>query len=254
MLEPLPRDEDNFAMIPALAKARVEWWNDRTAGSIQPDGARATLAALGAPDLKGDRTFGSNGPPDLSRWKEKLQLRGNDAECLATYDRDHAKILGQLRAGLIRQYTVSPMFQRRATEPKFYVYPWGCRMCLEPLAEGLAFRAELALAANRPDVVQESLLVMIRLAEMIRGELIEMGPQYQTVLLVRLRPTLARALESGQLNKSQIASIKSQLAVIDPIRLSLRGTDLGNFDAFALFDAAKEFGGSFIHPMQRLPL
>jgi hypothetical protein len=251
--EPLPRDEDNFAMIPVLVQAREEWWNDKTGLGILPPGeVRTRLAALGAPSLRKNRRFDGDGIPDLAPWKRELGLAGTNEECLAAYDLKFSDVIDPLRNGLNRPHAVSPLMNRRAAEPKFYPLSWHCGYCLKPLVEGLAFRAELAMQANRADIAHESLLIAIRLAELIRSEVIAIGQAYQIQLWVLLKPTLSRLLKSGTLDRIQLQAIKNQLGKFDPMRSSLREIDLGTLESFAVFEIVKKNGSDMARILPNL--
>lgn len=251
--EPLPPDEENFAMIPILAQAREEWWNDKSGLGLLPTGqVRTRLAALGAPSLRKNRRFDGVGIPDLGPWKKELGLSGTNEECLAAYDLKFLDVIDPLRNGLSRPYAVSPLMNRRAAEPKFYPLSWHCGNCLDPLVEGLAFRAELAMQANRADLAHESLMIAIRLAELIRSEVVAIGLGYQIRLWVLLRPTLSRLLKSGTLGRMKLQAIKNRLGRFDSVRCSLRELDLGTLESFAMFEIMKKDGGGMIQILPNL--
>ena len=246
MLEPLPPDNDNFAMIPILAQARDEYWHGPSNGkSPTPDQARSKLAALGAPSLKGNRGFGKAGKPDLSRWKEALQLSGSDAECLAAYDQQFGDILAQLREGLSRLHTASPLLHRVAAATEIEPACFGFPPCLIELASGIRFRAELGLAAARPEIAQESLLIYLRLAELIHSDAYLMGQAFQNTFIYQIKPTFARTLASGQWNQAQLAALHDALARLDALRGNRRDLDLDNVYLFAWFERRKT------HPDER---
>ena len=247
MLEPLPPDVENFAMIPVLVEARDRYWFANSAGDVgKSDPAAAKLMALGAPSLAGDRGFGDGKNPDLSHWKEALQLAGNDAECLSAYDLQHGDVLTQLRAGLSRAKAVSPLLRRMAAEDEIAGYRFGFPGCLLDLARGLRFRAELALAAQQAEIGLESLLIYLRLAEMIPSDAgLIMGQAYQNTLIYAIHPTLARALASGNWSRDQIESLKSALANLNALRGNLRDLDCYNVWTLGRYQRIKD------HPAER---
>jgi hypothetical protein len=240
MLKPLPRDEDNFAMIPILAQAREEWWNDSSnRRGNSPGGAKEKLDKMTF--KSGKKAFAREGKPDLSIWKKNLELTGSDAECLEAYDRKFGRILAELRTGMSRPETVSPMMHRLAAKSHT---DWlglnsGYTMGLATVAESLGFRAELALAAGRPELAHESLMIAIRHSELIASEGFLVSNLLRDRVIRNLQPTLARALQLAGWDKAQISSIKYQYAslrVLDGVRQAL---DFENFIAFARFENAK---------------
>ena len=147
MLKPLPRDDDNFAMIPILAQAREEWWNDKSGEfDKSPDQARVRLDSMTFKYAK--KAFAREGHADLSIWKKNLKLSGTDAECLDAYDRRFGDIIAELRSGMSRPQTVSPLFAHLAasSDTERAGMTSGV-ISLADVAESLGFRAELALAA-----------------------------------------------------------------------------------------------------------
>ncbi len=240
-LRPLPRDEDNFAMIPILAQAREEWWNDKSRGFRKsPDQARVRLEEMTF--RSGKKAFARDGHPDFSIWKKNLKLTGNDAECLDAYDHRFGEILAELRSGLTRPQTASPLFTRLAASSATDLAGMtsGYVMGLADVAESLGFRAELALAAGRPEVAHESLSMAIRLSELIGSEGTLIGQLLQGRVIRRLQPTLARALQSGGWDKAKIFSIKNELAAVNAPDGFRRALDVENFASFGIFEEMKK--------------
>lgn len=92
------------------------------------------------------------------------------------------EIIAQLRAGLSRLHTASPLLHRVAAATEIEPACFGFPPCLLELASGLRFRAELALAAGRPEIALESLLIHLRLAALIRSDAYLMGQAFQNTL------------------------------------------------------------------------
>ncbi len=240
ILKPLPRDEDNFAMVPILAQAREEWWNDKSHGADKsPDQARVKLAEMKLTGNK--RAFVREGKRDLRIWKDFLGLGGSDAECLEAYDRKFGDILAELRAGMSRPQTVSPMLHRLAakSDTDWLGLTSGYVMSLAEVAESLVFRAELALAAGRPELVHESLSMAIRLSELIGSEGSLAGPLIQGRVIRNLQPTLARALQTAGWDKLRISALRNELAGLNTLDGFRRALDVENFASFAMFEELK---------------
>jgi hypothetical protein len=89
-------------------------------------------------------------------------------------------------------------------------------------------------------------MIAIRLAELIRSEVIAMGLGNQIQLWVLLKPTLSRLFKSGTLDRMQIQTIKNQLEKFDPMRCSLREIDLGTLESLAVFEIVKKNGSGMI--------
>lgn len=240
MLKPLPRDEDNFAMVPILAQAREEWWNDKSHGADKsPDQARVKLAEMKLTGNK--RAFVREGKRDLRIWKDLLGLGGSEAESLEAYDRKFGDILAELRAGMNRPQTVSPMLHRLAakSDTDWLGLTSGYVMSLAEVAESLVFRAELALAAGRPEVAHESLLMAIRLSKLVGAEGSLAGALIQGRVIRHLQPTLARALQTAGWDKLQISSLRNELAELNALDGFRRALDVENFATFAMFEEWK---------------
>lgn len=236
IVPPLPPDEENFAMIPILAQAREEWTNgpDPFGQQPPPGGASRKLAAM--LPAKIPVTIRLDEPKGMKLWKDKLGLTGTDAECLEKYELQHQEVLGQLRAGLSRPYTLSPQFHRFAGKSELYGncfhFP---KMLVFGFSKAIRFRAELAMAADRPELACESYLILLRLAEMLRSESLQ-GQSYQWTVFAQTMPALARALQSGKWSHEHIHALRSMLAgvkVLDETRESL---DLENIHWFAIVD------------------
>lgn len=240
LLRPLPRDEDNFAMVPILAEAREEWWSGSRDGKLlQGDHARKRLGELvvQAANLK----FANEGKPDLGAWKQNLELSGSDSECLDAYDLKFAGVLSELRAGIARPETVSPMLHQLAASPGKEVLSLnsGFIMSLSNVAASLGFRTELALAANRPEVAHESLIIAMRLGELVGSEGTLISQLLEGKVIRTLQPTLARALRTGGWDKNRIASIRRELAAQRPLDAYRRALDLENVTTFAMFEEVR---------------
>lgn len=237
MLKPLPRDEDNFAMIPILAKAREEWWNDPSnRNHNSPNQARVKLAEMAF--KSGKKSFPREGQPDLSIWKKNLGLTGSDADCLNIYDQKFGEVLVDLRTGMSRPETASPFFTHLAasSDADLAGMTSGNVIGLTYLAESLGFRAELALAAGRPEVAQESLSMAIRLLQIIGSEGLLICQHLQGRGIRSLQPTLARVLQTSGWDKARILLIRNELAAITVLDGFRRALDVENFAAFRIFE------------------
>ena len=240
MLKPMPRDEDNFAMIPILARARDEWWFDKSHGqAAPPDQARAKLQKMACKTNK--RYLAREGNPDPNIWKQNFGLTGSDAECLDGYDRKFGEILAELRSGMSRPETASISFHRLAASSNTELVGLTAAYSfdLTEVAESLGFRAELALAAGRPDVAHESLSMAIRLSELIGSEGTLVGQLIQGRVNRHLQPTLARALQTGGWDKAGILSIRNEFARLEVLDGFRRALDVENFITFAMFGEMK---------------
>lgn len=243
MLKLLPRDEDNFAMIPILTQAGDEWWNDPSnRNGSSPDQARVKLRKMCF--KTGKKEFAREGKPDLSIWKKNLELTGSDAECLDAYDHKFGEILAELHSGMSRPETVSSMLHRLAasSDTDWLGLTSGYVLSLKNVAESLGFRAELALAADRPELAYESLSMAIRLSVLAGSEGTLVSQLCQSAVIRALQPTLARALQTAGWDKARISSIRNELAAVNALDGFRRALDVENFTSFAMFEGARKRG------------
>jgi hypothetical protein len=240
MLKPLPRDEDNFAMIPILAQAREEWWND-TSNRIGHSPGQAKVKLDSMTFKSGKKAFPREGKPDLSIWKKNFDLSGSDAECLEAYDRKFGDILTELRAGMSRPEMGSPLFHLLAarSDTDWLGMTSGYVIDLAKVAESLGFRAELALAAGRPEVAHESLSMAIRLSKLTGSEGTLIGQLLQGRVIRHLQPTFARALQTAGWDKARITSLRNEIAGLNVLDGFRRALDVENFASFAMFEEMK---------------
>ncbi|RYD38867.1 MAG: hypothetical protein EOP87_00480 [Verrucomicrobiaceae bacterium] len=243
--KPMPPDAENFAMIPLLAEARNEWWENKP-GSNHP-GRPASSAISDAPlrNVGPRYTFRrEDGDEAFLFWKKGLRLEGDPAACLAAYDAKLETFLPVLRAGLARPETVSPTLSRIFQKDVLNLSS-GFSMSLNSLVPAFSFRTELAIRANRPDAVFESVMICLRLTETIGAEELLISAMWRGMAFNRFRPTLAKALEQGGMSREQITAIRSRLSLWDPRADYLRALDLETAWVLPIHDSFQKKRGFF---------
>ena len=241
MVRPMPPEKENFAMIPILAQARDQWMQDPVMNSAEkPDEARVRLKSMVMNEGSGRGSFYRNEEPDFSKWKTGLKLEGDPAQCLAEYDRRSADVLAELREGLSRPETVSPMLQLLQGRNDSSQLSAGFIFSLGKLSAAMNFRAELALAAGRPDIAYESVMISMRLVESIGAEDLLISALYQNSVLQWLPQTLGRGLEKGGWSEEQIAAIRLRFAGWNTLERYRRGLDVEIINSFSIYDAFRE--------------
>lgn len=238
-IQPLPPEDENFAMIPVLKRAREECLEKEErlqhsiAGFNLPAGpASASLQQMGI-EPGTEARFSREGRQNLDFWKERMGLAGSAAECLNAYDHHNHEVITELRDGVNRPELATSILEWLAKrDPSLSGGSFEYWMALVKAASGFGFRAELALEADRPDISCESLIIAIRLRELIATD-------YRTMPMA-YRPTLARVFEDGKLTHQQLLSIRERLSALTPIQNAKRSLDLQNFATFARFDQLRD--------------
>jgi hypothetical protein len=112
-------------------------------------------------------------------------------------------------------------------------------MALAEVAESLGFRAELALAAGRPEVAHESLSTAIRLSGLIGSDGFLVSHLARARVIRRVQPTLARALRTAGWDKARISSLRNDFAMLDTLNGFRRALDVENISSFAMYEGAR---------------
>ena len=227
MLEPLPSNATNFAVLPIFITAKREYAEISDFLSEPPSGSlRRRMEEMGkVSDGDGFRPkyFRSerNQEPDFSSWAELNGGEKTAAELLGNFDEKYRGILEELREGLDRPYTVATRWHELAKDSDALFGRGQPITTLAKIVPGLALRAELALEAERPEVCLDSLKMACRVADLVAAENLFNGALAQVTCWSTLRPVLARGLDKEVWTEQQIQELRGVIAMGDE-RLSVR--------------------------------
>lgn len=206
LVEPPPPAEANFAMIPVIAELRESMGAQ---GGGDGDSAEARLRAMRPDSL---RSHTMKGNRDVLRAvAEEAGLSGSFGEMLAAYDQAHAGVLAELRAGLDRPVSSASILRGVGRDEVLYGLNEAVGMTLGRVADGLSFRASLALEADRPEVAWECVKIRARLAETIGSSGSSVGRVIGAATWRGVARDLKRILAAGGWNPEDAAWLADRL-------------------------------------------
>jgi len=198
---PLPPDHLNFGMLPIFVGLREE-----PATTPPEDGWSAKLGAFGQ-DRHGQsfRRPKRGEPFDLEKIHQRHQLEGSASDLLREFDLRHEEILAQFRAGLDLPHATRPRAMD-LSNPQIYFTAWAAdTMRLHRISAGLAFRAELAIAAGEAHTALESLLIARRIFDLTTSdEAMIFSVMVSHSIAASRASAMSRGLEQGIWNEAQI--------------------------------------------------
>ncbi len=228
----MPPPEENFAMIPFFVALEREYAT-RSPGDIPPTSARGRYDAMADSELfgaeisrirgkmrraemRGSRDGGSRERFDFSLMPEGNPYGRSAASFLEEYDRRHGDLLLELREGLSRPYSRRPL-----VPDAFDGKDWlglSDRFATSSLyaMNGLVLRAEAALATGDPAKAAESVVIGLRLAEMIGSKGIVITSLIEWSLFHRLTYSLKAGFEKHAWSEEELDEIREELLRMNP--------------------------------------
>lgn len=187
VLDNLPPDSSNYAMIPLLRDARLETDEASRSGKwlpVSPQAARARLAALFEDDFgKAKPRGGSSSPgePDFSRLSPGSPY-GNTAESfLREYDRRNGETLRELVAGLSLPEARRPVGADKGVN--WFQLNEAFGMSMRNVTDGLGLRAYAAIVTGDPAKAVESIEVILRLSDVVGSRNFAVSQGIQRVMI-----------------------------------------------------------------------
>jgi hypothetical protein len=211
MLEPLPPDAKNFAMLPIFMEVTREYAGQVDMGRPREGTLGYRMAEMGR---MGDTYFKSerNKTPDFSEWARLNGIENQSALILQKFDEKNSEILAQLREGLSRPFTEPPRWHRIASDPNALFEPGMPIHTLAFINAGLVLRGEVAIAANRPEIALESVAMGLRVADLLAAENTFGGALLQVASWSRLEIVMARALDQGIWTEQELIKLRALIA------------------------------------------
>ena len=211
MLEPLPPDAENFAMLPMFLEVTREYAGQVDMGRPREGTLGYRMAEMGR---MGDTYFKSerNKTPDFSEWARLNGIDNEPSLILQKFDEKNSEILAQLRAGISRPFTEPPRWHRIASDPNALFEPGMPIHTLALINAGLVLRAEVAIAANRPDIALESVAMGLRVADLLAAENTFVGAILQVASWSRLQVVMAQALDQGIWSEKELIKLRALIA------------------------------------------
>ncbi|RYD65360.1 MAG: hypothetical protein EOP83_07555, partial [Verrucomicrobiaceae bacterium] len=234
MLEPLPPDAENFAMLPIFMEVMREYAGQVDMGQ-PPEGSlgyrMAEMGRMGGSRFQSER----DKAPDFSEWARSHGIDNQPALILQKFDEKNSDILSQLREGLSRPFTEPPRWHRIASDPNALFEPGMPIHTLAFLTSGLTLRAEMAIAANRPEIALESVAIGLRVADLLAAENTFVGAILQVASWSRLQIVMARAMDQGIWTEQELTKLRFLIARTNERHLVLPILDLGTLATIGSF-------------------
>jgi hypothetical protein len=198
---PLPPDHLNFGMLPIFVDLRGE-----SAAKPAEDGWSAKLDDFGQDRHAQSIRRPQRGEPfDWERIRQRHEIEGSAADLLREFDLRHEAVLAQFRAGLDLPHASRPRTMD-LSDPAIFFNAWAAdTMRLQKISAGLAFRAELAIAAGEADIALESLLIAGRILDLTTSdETLIFSLMVSHSIAASRASAMSRGLEQGIWNEAQI--------------------------------------------------
>lgn len=194
----MPPDSSNYAMIPLLRDARLETLEAarRGIGRPVPHSARASIEALYENDFAKTKPRAGEpnpGQPDFSRLPAGSPY-GNTAESfLREYDRRNGETLRELVAGLSLPETRQPVGAERGADWFRLNEAFGIGM--RKVTDGLCLRAYAAIVTGDSAKAAESIVVVLRLSEVIGSRNFPISHAIQRVMVAAAAGRVKQGME-----------------------------------------------------------